>query len=44
MVEYKTEKNIIICKKGNMTEPKSDMTITKINKHKKREQQFYDGA
>ena len=28
----------------NMTEHKTDMTITEIDKQKKTEQQFYDGA
>ena len=31
-------------KKLNMTEHKADVYITKIDKYKKSEQQFYDGA
>ena len=36
--------NIIKYKRLNMTEHKADMNITKIDKYKKTEQQFYDGA
>ena len=36
--------NIIKYKRLNMTEHKADMNITKIDKYKKIEQQFYDGA
>ena len=37
--------NITNYKKLNMTEHKTDLNITKIDKYKKRtEQQFYDGA
>ena len=31
-------------KQLNMTEHKTDMSIPKIDKYKKTEQQFYDGA
>ena len=36
--------NITKYKKLNMTEHKTDMNITKFDKYKKTEQQFYDGA
>ena len=36
--------NIEKYKKLNMTEDKTDMSITEIEKHKKTEQHFYDGA
>ena len=36
--------NISKYKKLNMMEHKTDMTITKIEKYKRTERQFYDGA
>ena len=35
--------NITKYKKLNMTEHKTDMNVTKTDKYKKTEQQFYDG-